>query len=295
MVSVIIPAHNEEAVLPACLRSLLRQDLSGSMRVIVVTNGCTDKTADVARSWQAEAIRKRHDLHVVEIDEASNPAALNAGDALAGGDVRVYLDADVELSVNAISAVGEILQKSTSIHLCAPKTEVIGARSRMSRSFARIWTQLPYAKEGVLGCGFYAVSAEGRRRWGQFPPLLSEDMFVQFNFSPEECKIAENATFKVHLPEGLIQLARVRSRYYRGNRQLRLRFPNLYDRGKRRFGNKLRAIASNPRLWLHLPQYTVVYGLAQWLTYRDRGANIEKWQRADRSWAKPSSSHVETN
>ncbi len=74
--SVIIPAHNEEAVIARCLSSLLEGAPSGTaeeVEVIVVCNGCDDHTAQVAREIAPRAT-------VLEIPVASKVAALNAGD-----------------------------------------------------------------------------------------------------------------------------------------------------------------------------------------------------------------------
>src|SRR5690349_14737530 len=48
MISVIIPAHNEQGYLEPTLEALQRQNY-GWFEVIVVANGCTDQTANVAR------------------------------------------------------------------------------------------------------------------------------------------------------------------------------------------------------------------------------------------------------
>src|ERR1044072_4004333 len=47
MISVIIPAHNEETYLPETLEALRRQNYPW-FEVIVVANGCTDHTAEAA-------------------------------------------------------------------------------------------------------------------------------------------------------------------------------------------------------------------------------------------------------
>ena len=54
------------------------------MQVVVVCNGCSDDTADRARALGAE---------VLELADAGKHLALNAGDAVARGFPRVYLDA----------------------------------------------------------------------------------------------------------------------------------------------------------------------------------------------------------
>src|SRR5947208_1525909 len=48
MISIIVPAYNEEACLEATLEALRRQN-HPSFEIIVVANGCTDQTAEVAR------------------------------------------------------------------------------------------------------------------------------------------------------------------------------------------------------------------------------------------------------
>ena len=49
--SVVIPAHNEQAVLGRCLKSLLGEAEPGELEVVVVCNSCPDQTQQVARSF----------------------------------------------------------------------------------------------------------------------------------------------------------------------------------------------------------------------------------------------------
>ena len=50
-ISVVIAAHNEEDVVGRCLDALLRSARSNELEVAVVCNGCTDRTAEVAREY----------------------------------------------------------------------------------------------------------------------------------------------------------------------------------------------------------------------------------------------------
>ena len=105
-VVIIVPAHDEGVGIRSCLSSIEAQDFRGTMQVVVVANGCTDGTADVARCVPAGVREPRLSIDVLEIAQPGKAGALNHGDDHAGpADARVYLDADVLLSVNAISAV----------------------------------------------------------------------------------------------------------------------------------------------------------------------------------------------
>jgi hopene-associated glycosyltransferase HpnB len=49
-VAIIVPARDEESAIAACLRSLLAQDYPGDYRVILIDDGSTDRTSDIARA-----------------------------------------------------------------------------------------------------------------------------------------------------------------------------------------------------------------------------------------------------
>ncbi|HOQ87625.1 MAG TPA: glycosyltransferase, partial [Phycisphaerae bacterium] len=78
MYSIIIPAHNEETVIARCIRAIITGAAPGELEVIVACNGCTDRTAEIAREF-GDPVR------VLEIKTPSKVAALNAADAAATG------------------------------------------------------------------------------------------------------------------------------------------------------------------------------------------------------------------
>src|SRR5258706_9181264 len=83
MISVIIPAHNEEGYLGATLAALHRQNY-GRFEIIVIANGCDDRTADVARG---------HCHRLIVLSQKSLGVARNLGARLARGELLVFLDA----------------------------------------------------------------------------------------------------------------------------------------------------------------------------------------------------------
>jgi glycosyltransferase involved in cell wall biosynthesis len=96
-ISVIIPAHNEEKYLVGTLESLRRQNY-GRFEVIVVANGCTDGTAEVARG--------RCDRLIV-LSQKSLGVARNLGARMAQGEILVFLDADTTLEPMTLRRIAE--------------------------------------------------------------------------------------------------------------------------------------------------------------------------------------------
>ena len=84
MISVIIPAHNEEGYVGDCLeRILASSDPGGIVQVIVVANACTDRTVGEALDKSADFSLRGWQLEVLELAEGGKVGALNAGDAKA--------------------------------------------------------------------------------------------------------------------------------------------------------------------------------------------------------------------
>jgi glycosyltransferase involved in cell wall biosynthesis len=97
MISVIVPAHNEEAYLGATLDALNRQDY-GNFEIVVVANGCTDRTAEVAREKSCR---------LVTLEEKGLGVSRNLGGRLAAGDLLVFLDADTILEPDALRIIAQ--------------------------------------------------------------------------------------------------------------------------------------------------------------------------------------------
>ena len=97
MISVVIPAHNEELYLRGTLEALQRQNY-GWFEVIVVANGCTDRTREVARG-------RCHRLIV--LSQRSLGVARNLGARMARGEILLFLDADTILEPMALRVIVE--------------------------------------------------------------------------------------------------------------------------------------------------------------------------------------------
>jgi glycosyltransferase involved in cell wall biosynthesis len=100
LISVVIPAFNAEPFLAEAIESVLAQDY-GPIEVLVVDDGSTDRTADVASSYPVACLRQAN---------GGQAAARNAGVAAARGSFVSFLDADDLWRSSKLSTEVEHLQ-----------------------------------------------------------------------------------------------------------------------------------------------------------------------------------------
>lgn len=236
LLSVIIPASNEEGYIGPCLTALLASDPVVA-EVIVVANGCHDRTAEVARGFAGAMAARGWGFVVLDLAQGSKPGALNAGDGVAKGALRAYVDADIivtpPLLAQLVAALATDAPSYAGATPCIPR-----AQSAVTRAYARFWQTLPFARSVAPGFGLFAVNAAGRARWGDFPAIISDDTFVRLQFTPSE-RVQVQASYDWPMIEGFTALTRVRRRQDAGMAQIAARYPEILAReGKARLGAK---------------------------------------------------------
>ncbi len=232
MISVLIPANNEEDYIGVCLEALLAQETGRSIEVIVAANACTDTTLDIARSYEDRFAKKGWAFRTLDIKEGGKPNALNRADAVARGDMRVYLDADVVMSKPLLEQLAQVLDQDMPTY-ASGRLIVAPTKNWVTRAYGRIWTHLPFMTHGVPGAGLFAVNAAGRARWNEFPNIISDDTYVRLQFAPHE-RIGVEAEYEWPLVEGLPALTRVRSRQDHGVAEVARLWPEaMKNEGKR--------------------------------------------------------------
>jgi glycosyltransferase involved in cell wall biosynthesis len=229
VLSVIIPASNESGWIVPCLASLFGSDpVPGGAEAIVVANGCHDDTADRARDCSTLAAAAGWGLSVIERAEGGKTAALNAGDAAAAGEMRAYLDADVEVSPALMAQLVMALLPDDPLY-ASGRAVIPRPRSTVTRAYARFWQRLPFAQSEAPGFGLFAVNRAGRARWGAFPGIISDDTFVRLQFTPQE-RVGVPATYSWPMIEGFSALVRVRRRQDAGVAEIAQLWPGLLAR-----------------------------------------------------------------
>lgn len=99
--SLIFPAHNEESRLPATLKTTAAflQKQSYDYEVIVVENGSTDRTLELAQAFQAEFPQ----LVVIHEQGRGKGLAVKRGMLEAKGEYRFFLDVDLSMPIEEVN------------------------------------------------------------------------------------------------------------------------------------------------------------------------------------------------
>jgi glycosyltransferase involved in cell wall biosynthesis len=274
-VSVVVPAHNEEGNIARCVRALTRGAEPGEVEVVVVPNGCTDRTAEVTRGLGIDGV------HVVELAKGSKVLAINEGERHATRFPRFYVDGDVELHIEDLRRVASLLADPGSGVLCAAPRPHFDLTDRpwAIREYYKVWTRLPFLAGDPIGNGVYALSEAGRARWKEFPMLTADDEWVRRHFSRGERRAVHGSSFTIRPPKDLGNLVKIRTRVHRGNAELRANNLTAEARGAESDGPKalIRLVARRPTL---LPGAAVYAGVTIVARVRARRAKPgAAWER----------------
>ena len=156
-VSVVMPAKNESATVAAVVDAV--KESHPDFEVIVVDDGSTDNTAQLARDSGAEVVSHPY--------SKGNGAAIKSGARAASGDVIVFMDADGQHSPADIERLLGRVKEGYDL--------VVGARQQGSQAsvgrglangfYNRLATYMTGHKVEDLTSGFRAVRADKFREF----------------------------------------------------------------------------------------------------------------------------------
>ncbi len=274
LASIVIPAHNEEASIARLLEPLVAGVQPPDFEVIVVCNGCTDRTAEIARGFG---------VHVAEVAEPSKAAALAHGDLLAHHYPRLYVDADVELDAPAVRALCAALDRD-DVLAAGPRREIpLDQASRLVRAYYDVWSRLPQVRVGLFGRGVVAVSAPGHERIRALPAVMSDDLAMSEAFTPSERAVVADAVVVIRPPRTLRDLVRRRIRVATGNTQLD-QVGGRSDAAKTSWADLLRMVRTEPRVAAGVPVFVAMAVAARLASRRRvRSGDFSTWLRDDSS------------
>ncbi len=110
MISVIIPAFNEEEQLGDCLESLRGQITSKPFEVIVVDNNSNDKTVQIARAFEGSL-----NIHIIHEPKQGRGQARQTGFRAATGELLLCTDADAVQPPNWIEKMVMVFNATSCV------------------------------------------------------------------------------------------------------------------------------------------------------------------------------------
>jgi glycosyltransferase involved in cell wall biosynthesis len=142
LISVIIPAFNEESYLPTTLSSL-RDAVSAcwcAAELIVVDNESTDRTSEIAQSFGATVVHETvHNISMVR----------NAGARASRGDVLAFVDADTIVPPCFLQRVAAAMGDPACF---GGSAEIVHTpASKLLRAYLRVWRWLAIRFDMVQG------------------------------------------------------------------------------------------------------------------------------------------------
>ena len=170
MLSIIIPALNEEKYLPLLLKSIKEQNFSLDYELIVADAGSKDRTIEIVLSFGCRIVK------------GGLPAVgRNTGAKAAKGDIFLFLDADILLSEKFLeNSLFEFEKRKLEIasYCLIPRTKNL---------LFKIGFDIFYNKPIVIAQGFLANGAMGI--------LVKREIFEKVGGFDESVKIAEDHYF----------------------------------------------------------------------------------------------------
>jgi poly-beta-1,6-N-acetyl-D-glucosamine synthase len=225
-VTILIACHNEEKTIEWTLTKIAGQDFSGHIKIIVIDNHSTDRTAETAKN---AGVRLGLNLTVLYEKKAGKHFALNKGLQYVQTEYVITLDADTLLHKSAIRNLISRM-KSAPKEVCAVAGAVLVRNSR-ENWLARIqeWDyflgiasikRLQGLYQGTLVAqGAYSLyKTEAIKAVGGWPDAIGEDIVLTWRFLQRNWRVyfEPTAIAFTDVPTTFIHFTRQRSRWARG-------------------------------------------------------------------------------
>lgn len=196
-IDLVIPVLNEEAQLEASVRRLLAPGIAGwpeDVRIIIVDNGSTDGTAEVARRLAREVMAVSHQ----RLEERGRGRALKTSWLRSEADVLAYMDVDLSTGLESFpKLIAPLAEGRADVAIgCRlhPQANVVRGWKRefISRSYNRLAHGMTGTRMRDLQCGFKAITRPAAQR---LLPLVEDTGWF---FDTELLLLAEHFGFRIH-------------------------------------------------------------------------------------------------
>lgn len=219
LVSIVIPAYNEEETIARTVDSVLNLDYpKDRLEVIVVNDGSRDKTAEIVKNYSR--------VILINQENGGKGVALNKGLGISKGEFFVCLDADSVVSEDALKKMiphfedNDVAAVLPLMKIAEPKTWI------QKVQWCEYLINFFYKKiMGVLDCIHVAPGPFSIYRKSVIKELggfdrnnLTEDMEISLRLQKYNYKIIQvlNAEVFTIAPDNLKDFYKQRNRWYKG-------------------------------------------------------------------------------
>jgi dolichyl-phosphate beta-glucosyltransferase len=196
LLSLVIPAYNEESRLPATLRSVsdALEAYGEPYEVLVVVNGSTDRTADVVKA----AAKRDSNIKLIVTPLAGKGRAVKIGITESSGDRIVFADADLSTPIEEVIGLTEKLDERHQVVIAS--REGAGARRvgepyirhLMGRVFNLLVQMLAVRGIQDTQCGFKAFTRQCA------DDVFKRQQITGFGFDVEVLYVARKLGYGIH-------------------------------------------------------------------------------------------------
>ncbi|MBS1845458.1 MAG: glycosyltransferase family 2 protein [Actinobacteria bacterium] len=178
MVSLIVPAYDEEEVIAAKVENALRLDWPRErLQIIVADDGSTDATPERAREAGADL--------VLELPPAGKVAALNEAVSDADGEILAFSDANSEWAPNALEELLAPFADERVGYVCGQVRFLDPEGDNLEGAYWRYEMAIRAMESELAGitAGNGAIYAVRRSAYEELPPSGSHDLSFPFRLA----------------------------------------------------------------------------------------------------------------
>lgn len=233
-ISILIAAYNEENNIELTLRSIAKQDYEGEIQILLIDDGSTDNTVNVAQAFGMPQ------LEILNANHGGKAAALNYGITSAHHELVLTIDADTYLKTSALRKIIDKLHSGPS-NTVAVAGSIYVRNSRVNwMTKIQEWdyfhaiavikrTQSLFQGTLVAQGAFSLYKKSALLEVGGWPETVGEDIVMTWALLNKGYRIdfAENAISFTTVPESYRQFFFQRSRWARGLLEAFRRHPRI--------------------------------------------------------------------
>jgi cellulose synthase/poly-beta-1,6-N-acetylglucosamine synthase-like glycosyltransferase len=212
LVSIIVPFRNEERSIEYCVLSIINQDYPGSLEILAVDDGSTDKSVEILGTL----MRSHHSIRLIRGASRGEAEARNAGISVSSGRIIIHFSAHAIAVHNFVSTlVSKLIASSADVaavgckHMAFDTSEPSMAFGLAIRStFGAYGTTYhqPKTEQFVESAAFCAWRAEVLTSVGPFDPAMGEGVDAELNL-----RLAKAGYKLLYTPETIVYHSEVAS------------------------------------------------------------------------------------